>query len=617
MSVSIISCPECKQLILSDTVQCPTCQHVLDAERANSMVVELPSIIKASEDEIPCPDCGEMVRSGLVRCWRCGGFLREEIAEKYQVMLESGQSVTSSQPTLPELETKKSEPQKKPKKTLSVTRADDDDFQLAPGLDLMSAEQHALQKVITAKAARDAKKAAAETSETASQDSDEDSETYGLNSREPEAVEAVQPTIAKPQSAPSAKKKSVAPATKPTGGAATESSVPTSEAAAPAANVKQTSPQDVGADALLEIAQAEELEAESRRKNRVKEKAGKEKVAMPGFVYVYCPNGHQIQVDEKHRGMTGRCPRCKSYFHVPALDWKKSKEDEVKSKEDAQKKSRFTDWLINAHLHQLDPTKLKLKPGSLEKEFFSVDLGFAPGEWLLLGHGKQGSGFAKAEKNPKRIETLREELQEYLRLEKEMLDLPVAAYRQFKQDELPKIQIVQPAAYAHESMFAGVPVFGEGRVAVRLPMTSQDVEVTDILFMSFSLTEFRKLSKTLKSYGIEDFGSTDGVPLADEETTSKCHYSDRLIKSINATMYHNADPEIHLDVIGRKCQACGLVVSEDSRKKEKLGGANGKGIAKADCPKCKQKFGSKTLFGLKTEESESDTTMGETGGLKS
>lgn len=617
MSVSIISCPECKQLILSDTVQCPTCQHVLDAERANSMVVELPSIVKASEDEIPCPDCGEMVRSGLVRCWRCGGFLREEIAEKYQAMLESGQPLTYSQPALPEVETKKSEPPKKSKKPPTFTQADDDDFQLAPGLDLMSAEQHALQKVISAKAARDAKKAASKTSETASQDSDEDSETYGLNSRVPDAVEAAKPTSAAAQSAPSAKKKSDAPSTKPTAGTTTESSVPTVAAAAPATSVKPTSPQDVGADALLEIAQAEELEAKSRRKNRVKEKAGKEKVAMLGFVYVYCPNGHQIQVDEKHRGMTGRCPRCKSYFHVPALDWKKSKEDEVKSKEDAQKKSRFTDWLINTHLHQLDPTKLKLKPGSLEKEFFGVDLGFAPGEWLLLGHGKQGSGFAKAEKNPKRIETLREELQEYLRLEKEILDLPVAAYRQFKQDELPKIQIVQPAAYAHESMFAGVPVFGEGRVAVRLPMTSQDVEVTDILFMSFSLTEFRKLSKTLKSYGIEDFGSTDGVPLTDEETTSKCHYSDRQIKSINATMYHNADPEIQLDVIGRKCQACGLVVSEDSRKKEKLGGVNGKGIAKADCPKCKQKFGSKTLFGLKTKESESDTTMGETGGLKS
>ena len=84
MSVSIISCPGCKQLILSDTVQCPSCQHVLDQDKAGMITTELPAVVKAGEDEVPCPDCGEQVRAGLVRCWRCGGFLREEIAETYQ-----------------------------------------------------------------------------------------------------------------------------------------------------------------------------------------------------------------------------------------------------------------------------------------------------------------------------------------------------------------------------------------------------------------------------------------------------------------------------------------------------------------------------------------------------
>ena len=46
-----------------------------------------------------------------------------------------------------------------------------------------------------------------------------------------------------------------------------------------------------------------------------------------------------------------------------------------------------------------------------------------------------------------------------------------------------KIQVVQPAAYAHESMFAGVAVFGEGRIAVRFPVTDQDKDVKDILFV--------------------------------------------------------------------------------------------------------------------------------------
>ena len=90
MSVSIISCPSCKNLVLSDTVQCPTCQHVLKPEHANANAADLPAVVKAAEDEVECPDCGEQVRSGLVRCWRCGGFLREDIAEKYQKMLEAG-----------------------------------------------------------------------------------------------------------------------------------------------------------------------------------------------------------------------------------------------------------------------------------------------------------------------------------------------------------------------------------------------------------------------------------------------------------------------------------------------------------------------------------------------
>jgi Zn finger protein HypA/HybF involved in hydrogenase expression len=545
--------------------------------------------------------------------------LREEIAETYQKMLDAIQPITYGQAVLdaPSDTSPASKPKEKPKRKpkLKTEVAGDDDFQLAPGLDLMSQEQHTLQQVMAKKVAKDAKKAEAAKTTNEAAKTPEDSETYGIKS--PPATDASAAETTAP-SEPETPAKAAATAEAKESTKAKDSNKDSKETTeAPSARGKSTSPMDVGADALLEIAKQEENETATRRKTRAKEKAGKGKVAMPGYVYVYCPNGHQIQVDESKRGMTGRCPRCKSFFHVPALDWKKEKEDEIKSQQEAVKESRFTDWLVNAHLHQLDPTKLKLKPGSLEKDFYSVDLGFAPDEWLLVGHGKQGAGFAKAEKNPKKIEGLRGELQEYLRLGKEILDLPASAYRQFNQEELKKLLIVQPAAYAHESMFAGVPVFGEGRIAVRLPITDQDAEISDILFMSFSLSEFRKLATTLKEYGVEDFGSTDGVPLLDEEATAKCHYSDREIKSVNATTYHNADPEIELVVVGRKCQACSLVVSEDSRKKEKLGGATGKSIAKTACPKCKQKFGGQTLFGIKTEDGEPDKSLGETGGLNS
>ena len=362
------------------------------------------------------------------------------------------------------------------------------------------------------------------------------------------------------------------------------------------------------------------MEATSRRKTRAKKKAqGKgERVAMKGFLFVYCPNGHQIQVEEKHRGQTGRCPRCRSFFHVPQLDWKMKKELEKQAEKESQKESCYKTWQLSTRLHQVDPTKLKLKPGSLQKEFQEVDLGYTSDTLLILTHGKQNAGLFSGEKNKKKIEELRASAQEHLRLEKELLDLPVAGYREYSRDDMEKVQVVQPAAYIHESIFAGVPVFGEGRIAVRMPVTDQDKDVKDVLFVSFSLSEFRTFAGQAKElFGIENLGQLEGIPLEDTGSKHKCHYSDRVIESIEATEFHHADPEIQLEITGRKCQACGLFVSEESRKKEKLGGAAGKGIAKAKCPnsKCAQKFGNTTLYGVQAETGQDDDGLDSTGGL--
>ena len=53
-----------------------------------------------------------------------------------------------------------------------------------------------------------------------------------------------------------------------------------------------------------------------------------------------------------------------------------------------------------------------------------------------------------------------------------------------------------------------------------------------------------------------------------------------------------------LVLIGRRCQKCGLVVSEESRRKEKIGGKSDASVAKALCPKCKAKFGNINLYGI-------------------
>lgn len=580
MSVSIISCPSCKSLILSDTIQCPTCKHVLKEEMADGIAPDLPAVERAT-DEIPCPDCGEKVRKGLVRCWRCGGFLREDIAESYQKMLDAPQKVVLSDASPPDAES-------------SAVTTTDDDFELADGLNMMTQEEHAQIQAQQTEA-------------------------------KPEAPEKT------PSEIYSIKRQKAAGASKEETGEA-ESKAPTpadsgiddspespieSGTEAPAAEKDDAAPLASTGDPLLDIALQEENEAKLRQKDRRKKRTSGERTAMPGFVFVFCPNGHRIQVEDRHRGQTGRCPRCKSFFHVPGVDWDAEKRKKLQAEEEQKKESVYKEWMVDARLHQVDPTKLKLKPGSLEKEFQEVDLGYTADKIIVVTNGKQGAGLFAGEKNKKKKEELRAEMQDHLRLEKEILDLPAAGYRLFSQEDMEKISVVQPAAYAHESMFAGVPVFGTGRIAVRLPVTDQDKDVKDILFVSFGLSDFRKFAKHLDDmYGVKDLGQLEGVPLEDSESTLKCHYSDRQIKSIETTEFHTADPDIELEIVGRKCQGCGLVVGEESRKKEKLGGAAGKGIAKAKCPKCKGKFGDITLFAIKVDETKDDG-MSESGGVNS
>jgi hypothetical protein len=621
MSVSIITCPGCKQLILSDTVQCPTCHHVFDEEKASKITTELPTVVKAAEDEISCPDCGEMVRAGLVRCWRCGGFLREEIAETYQKMLDGPQKVTYSEVAAEQLNQKKTdvskkeatpEPEKKKKKPVQTSVADEDDFQLADGINMISPEQLAMKQKAEARAEAQLQKKSAEKDET-----------YGLaSSPETEAPEEVADPAAQ-ESAPEKPEEEAKPVegAVPAEAKTDNADADSGEASADGKEAADGEPGGklaASGDALLDIAMQEENEVSSRRKTRAKEKSRTkgDRVALKGFLYVYCPNGHQIQVEEKYRGQTGRCPRCKSFFHVPQLDWQAKKNQQKEAEAEAQKESRYKVWLLDAKIHQVDPTKLKLKPGSLQKEFQETDLGFTDENLLIVTHGKQNAGLFVGEKNKKKIDELRTAVQEHLRLDQELLDLPAAGYREYKKEAMENIQVVQPTAAIHESIFAGVPVFGEGLIAVRMPVTEQDKDVKDVLFVSFSLSEFREFGEQLKElFGIEDLGLLQGVSLEDSTSKHKCHYSDRIIESIEATEYHHADTKMELEIVGRKCQSCNLVVSEEARKKEKLGGAAGKGIAKAKCPKCTQKFGDKTLYGFKKPEGEAEG-LDAGGGMK-
>jgi predicted Zn-ribbon and HTH transcriptional regulator len=149
-------------------------------------------------------------------------------------------------------------------------------------------------------------------------------------------------------------------------------------------------------------------------------------------------------------------------------------------------------------------------------------------------------------------------------------------------------------------MFAGVPVFGDGRIAVRLP--KQD-ESPNPQFLSFSLSEFRRFSKILEEfYGLQGLGADCGIPLEDVFSERYCHFSNQPLRILEHIEFYKDDAGFKLKVIGYKCAGCGLVVSEESREKEQIGGKAAKKIAKAKCPKCKKPFGDLPQFSLDIPE---------------
>lgn len=517
MTVSMISCPSCRTLLFSDTIVCPACQHVLDAERA-ALLGENDDLAKSRSEQIPCRSCGEANQIGLVRCWNCSSFLREDIQEAYYAMLRSQRETTYSQPG----HRGKQESERDDSYTESDSYGnEDDDFELTGHYSFSNPPPP------------------------------ESSETYPLNP---------------PPSAPSNGSGPKPPASQPQQEAAEED---TERKRPPVEEDPDAEDHSVatGGDVLLDIALNEEKESEKVRKKR-------EAVA------------------QKKRKVSGEAPSAeRAAAQKKALARRKAA---LKRAAEEKRKAnlKFGVWLDDVHQHAINPQKLKLKPGSMEKQFELVDVGCSAGGVMVVSLAKKSGLFGKKAKP----EEVREEVREYLETDKKKAELPAPKHQFHEAETVGQIKVVQPVVYVHESMFAGIPIFGEGRIAVRLPINPESPEQQ---FLSFWLTEFRRFAAALeKYYQLKDLGILEGVPLTDPVLDLKCHYSETPIQALDpeAVKFFQADPSIKLELVGRRCEGCGLAVSEEARRKEKIGGLNGKSIAKAKCPKCEKKFGSTSLF---------------------
>lgn len=524
-------------------------------------------------NEVPCPLCNEMVRTGLVRCWNCGSFMREDIAEAYRKMQENPAPMIFSQ--LPE-ETEDSTEAGSQRSTATMTaysNRDDDDFELDQSIAVTEYEASDDDFQLTG-----------------DMDSGENDQATIPLAREESAEEAKQ-NVEQEEEAPVAEEKA---AQKAPAAPAEDHSVAT------------------GGDVLLNVAMEEEREEKKRRKGagrRRRRRAGK----IEGGIVVYCPNGHRIRVREEYRGSAGKCPACSVMYLVP-LAAEKPEDQQSATTEDAAvaeegaaeglNAGAYLNWFQDVQLHSVDPTKLKLKPNSLEKAFTTIDLVISPEKMLMLGLLKSAR---PGKKTREKQDQARTEIAQHLREAKDEAEIPAHSVQIINGDQMPTLRVAFPTMYDHESVFAGVPVFGKGRIAIALPKQEDSKENQ---YLTFSLTEYRKLAEALSElYGMNNLGQDSGIPMTDQINTVTCHYSEEAFETLdNENLdFYEADSAIELTLVGRQCQGCQLIVSEDSRKKEQIGGKTGKGIAKAKCPKCNEKFGNISLYQIAKAEVPQET----------
>lgn len=352
-------------------------------------------------------------------------------------------------------------------------------------------------------------------------------------------------------------------------------------------------------DDLLSIAMAEQREVKKRRGEKIAERQRKQ-------MLVPCSCGTWIRVHEDQSGKVVRCRQCKNPVTIPEIRKKTEKKDDKPAAP-----SLDITWVNDVWFHALTPTSLVLKPGSLVDKHTESDIALTADGLHIVTYGgakQKKSLFGGGDKKGDR-DAQRKAVRDHIAATGAVKNPPDSEVRTIEVSKLPDLKLVQPIAKVQESMFAGVPVFGEGRIALFLPLDAGNGQQS---YCSLPLSGWRILGDRLKSlYGIQLPAVENGVPENDKADTMSCFVSQTKVESIRNLIYYQKDSGYELELTGYRCKACGIAVSEEGRKKTKLGGANGKGIAKAKCPKCSAKMGEEPLYRIKkTPETSTAPTDG-------
>ncbi len=341
---------------------------------------------------------------------------------------------------------------------------------------------------------------------------------------------------------------------------------------------------DLNSEDFLGLALSEAKETQQRKRRKL-EQSRRRRILVP------CSTcGAWIRVHQDQAGRTVRCQKCKTPFVVPQI---KKKE---KPQGDKTKAAGFTvDWLEDVSMHVVNPTDIVLKPGSLEKDTQPADITFHDGQMHVIKFAppeKKGL-FGKANDQTS-VSGQRKQIREAIGRAGNIDSIPVGECFLVAAAQASNLKLVQPVAEAHASMFAGVPVFGTGKIAVYLPIAQADNQQ---IFLSLTLTQCRQLAAELKQHFQIDLQlAENGVPATEQKDMLKCKLLEVPVEAIRNIEYYENDSAFELEMTGYRCGTCQAVISEEGRLRKKLGGAAGKGIAKAKCPSCAAKMGNHKTY---------------------
>ncbi|QDT16317.1 hypothetical protein [Alienimonas californiensis] len=566
---------------------------------------------RGARADVACPTCDELVRPGLVRCWSCGGFMRSDVADRY-AELQGERAEVAYQP-LPELDQNAASKLASEAQAAARSAPDEDaDFELTGEFAVGGGDAGAASGVADAAGddpedeftmadVEDASYSAPRVGNAASKSkarkpvekpAGEEGDTFSISDADDADDEA--PAAGTPA------KKSARPAKPPAEG----DDVAHSEA--------------TGGDVLLDIALQEVgLDRGGKRRGLV---------VKGDKILLHCPAGHPVKVARKHGGKVGRCPHpgCGLRYLVPVVPPDPTEEPDADAATpdaaadaaaapkapagppDELAAGAFTRYIDGVRLHTVVPAKVKSKADSQAKAFEEADLALSPASLLVVTmEGKKGA-FGLGGEKPAQV---RVKVREHLSAEApDLAALPVP-HVLLAGENAGEVAVEYPSNLPHESKFGGEPVFGTGRIALRLPRTGgekdadQPPEKQSLRFVSLTLSQYRRFAAAMEEFGFAPgpggrYAPDAPIPRTDDAPVHTGHYTDAPVPELPRPDLYQADPKLNVVVSGYRCQSCGLIVSEDGRKKEKLGGANGKGLAKAKCPKCGEKFGNQPLYKL-------------------